>query len=70
MNDKIVNINFNVWANNEEEAFELRKALGEFVDWFGQRGIKVSADKLTTAINNWQNNILVKNSIINHFNKK
>ena len=68
MNDKVVNISFNVWANDENEARELKKALCDFIDWFGQRGIKVSASKLTEAINNWQNNFIVKNSIIKHFN--
>lgn len=67
MNDKVVNISFNIWANNEDEAVELKKNICEFIDWFGQRGIKVSASKLSEAIVRWQNNILVKNSIINHF---
>lgn len=68
MNDKIVNISFNVWANDENEAQELKTAICDFIDWFGQRGIKVSASRLTEAINNWQNNFIVKNSIIKHFN--
>ena len=68
MNDKIVNISFNVWANNEDEAKELHDAICRFIDWFGQRGIKVCANKMTQAINNWQNNAIVKNSIIRYFN--
>ena len=67
MNDKIVNISFNVWANNNEEAVELHKAICDFIDWFGQMGVKVSASKLTAGINNWQGNILVKNSVIKYF---
>ena len=67
MNDKIVNISFNVWANNEEEGARLRKSICDFIEWFGQRGIKVSASKLDEAISNWQKNTLVKNSIIKHF---
>ena len=69
MNDKIVNISFNVWANSEEEAKELRQSICDFIDWFGQRGIKVSASKLNEAISKWQSNMLVKNSIIKHFNQ-
>ena len=69
MNDKIVNISFNVWANSEEEGATLRKSICEFIDWFGQRGVKVSASKLNEAISKWQSNILVKNSIIKHFNQ-
>ena len=67
MNDKIVNISFNVWANSEDEAKELKSAMCDFIDWFGQRGMKVSASKLTEAISKWQNNFIVKNSIIKHF---
>lgn len=67
MNEKIVNISFNVWANSDEEGARLRKSICDFIDWFGQRGIKVSASKLDEAIGNWQNNALVKNSIIKHF---
>ena len=68
MNDKIVNISFNVWANDESEGEALRKALCDFIDWFGQRGVKVTASKLTDAIDRWQVNPLVRNRIINHFN--
>ena len=68
MNDKIVNISFNIWANNEDEAKELRKSICDFIDWFGQRGVKVTASKLTNAIDRWQVNPLVRNRIINHFN--
>lgn len=67
MNDKIVNISFNIWANNEDEAKELRKSICDFIDWFGQRGIKVSASKLNDAISKWQDNMLVKNSIVKYF---
>lgn len=67
MNEKIVNISFNVWANSDEEGARLRKSICDFIDWFGQRGIKVSASKLDEAIGNWQKNTLVKNSIIKHF---
>lgn len=67
MNDKIVNISFNVWANSEEEGIRLRKSICDFIEWFGQRGIKVSASKLDEAIGSWQKNTLVKNSIIKHF---
>ena len=67
MNDKIVKIEFNIWANNDAEGEALKKAICDFIDWHGQRGSKVSANKLTDALNRWQSNILVKNSIIKHF---
>lgn len=67
MNDKVVTISFNIWANNEEEGKQLTKAICGFVDGIGQMGVKVSASKVTEAINKWQKNPLVKHSIINHF---
>ena len=68
MDDKVVNISFNVWANNEQEAIELKQSICDFIEWFGQRGKKVSASKLSNAINNWQKNVFVRNQIINYFN--
>lgn len=67
MNDKVVNISVNVWANNEEEGKELTKTLCDFVDGLGQMGVKVSASKVTEAIKKWKSNPLVKHGIINHF---
>lgn len=67
MYDKVVKIEFNVWANSEQEGDELKKTICEFIDWHGQRGRKVSAPRLTEAIRRWQDNILVRNSVIKHF---
>lgn len=67
MDDKIVNISFNIWASSEAEAEELKKEICAFIDWHGQQGRKVSASKLIAAIRKWQNNPFVKQSIINHF---
>ena len=69
MNDKIVNISFNVWANDESEAIELKKSVCGFIDWFGERGIKVTASKLNEAVVNWQKNPFVKSHVINHYKK-
>lgn len=67
MNDKVVKIEFNLWANSEEEAVELKKEICAFINYHGQQGRKVSASKLTEALRKWQSNPLVRNSIINHF---
>ena len=67
MNDKVVNISFNVWANNEDEALVLRNAICKFIDYQGSQGRKVSASKLTEAINNWQRNVFIKNQVNNYF---
>ena len=69
MNDKIVNISFNIWANDASEALELQKQIFDFIDWFGERGIKVSASKLKEALSQWDKNALVRNHVINNFTK-
>ena len=50
MDDKIIKIEFNIWATNEEEVAELRKEICAFIDFHGQQGRKVSARKLTEAL--------------------
>lgn len=67
MEDKIIKIEFNVWANDEAEGEMLKKAVCDFIAWHGQQGRKVTAKKLADAINNWQNNLFVRNQIINYF---
>lgn len=66
-NDKVVNISFNVWANSEEEADELKHEICAFIDFHGRQGRKVTASKLTDAIRKWENNALVRQSVIRHF---
>lgn len=68
MNDKIVKITFNIWANSDEDGEELKRELGAFIDHMGQQGRKVTAAKLAEAIRSWQKNPMVKNYIINYFN--
>ena len=67
MNDKVVKIEFNIWANSDEEADELKKEICAFINYHGQQGRKVTASNLVEALRRWQSNPLVKQSIINHF---
>jgi hypothetical protein len=67
MYDKVVKIEFNVWADSEQEGEDLKKAIVDFINYHGQQGRKVSAPRLTEAIRKWQDNVLVRNSIIKHF---
>lgn len=67
MNDKVVKIEFNIWANSDEDADELKKEICAFINYHGQQGRKVTASKLVEALRRWQSNPLVKQSIINHF---
>lgn len=69
MNDKIVKIQFNIWANEEKDATELQQAIFDFIDWFGERGIKVTASKIREAISMWDKNAFVKSKIVEFLNK-
>ena len=67
MEDKVVKIEFNVWANDNSEAETLKKAICGFIDEHGKEGRKVTANKLTLAICKWKDNFIVKNAIISYF---
>ena len=67
MDEKVLKIEFNIWATNEAEVAELKQEICAFIDFHGQQGRKVSARKLTEAIRRWQSNPFVRQSIINHF---
>lgn len=67
MNDKVVNISFNVWANDESEGQQLRKLICDFIDRHGQQGRKVTASGLIDAMNKMQNSSLAMNMVNKHF---
>lgn len=61
---------FNVWAENQSEVDEMRKALIDFINEHGRQGRYVSAKKVTYAIKHWKDNAIVRNRIIEHFKNK
>lgn len=67
MNDKIVNISFNVWANDESEGGELKKMICSFIDWQGSQGRKVTAAGLIDAMKRMQGNPLAMNMVNRQF---
>lgn len=67
MNDKIVNISFNVWADNESEGEELKKMICGFIDWQGSQGRKVTAAGLMEAMKKMQGSPLTMNIVNKHF---
>lgn len=54
-------IQFKVFANSQQEADSAGRAIALFVDSMAQQGIAVTASKLTAAVQNWGDNIMVKN---------
>lgn len=67
MNDKIVNISFNIWANDDNEAAELKKMICDFINWHGNQGRKVTASGLIDAMKKMQSSSLAMNIINKHF---
>lgn len=67
MNDKIVNISFNVWANEEIEGKELQKKICEFIDWNGSQGRKVTASGLIDAMDKMLNSSLAMSMVTKQF---
>ena len=63
----IVNISFNVWANDENEGKELRQMICSFIDWQGSQGRKVSASGLMEAMKKMQESTLAMNMVNKHF---
>jgi len=45
----------------------LKHEICAFIDFHGRQGRKVTASKLTDAIRKWENNALVRQSVIRHF---
>ena len=68
MNDKVVKIEFNIFANSELEAEELTRLIKNFINQQCVEGRKISASKLIDAINKWQNKPFIINAINNYFN--
>ena len=67
MDDKVFSVSFYIWASNENEAYELGREIGTFIDEQGREGRKVTAIKLTDAIRKWKDNSLVRNTINSYF---
>lgn len=63
---KVYPITINIYASDEQEAEQARKALGAFVDELGAMGIMVTGSKVAEAVPKWKNP-LVRGRIIGHF---
>lgn len=63
----IRNISFNIYASSDEEAERGRQAIIKFIDFVGQRGAKVSGNKLSDAVEKMQHEPFIVNQIIHFF---
>ena len=60
-------IKFQVYANNEAEAEEARKAIVGFINQHAMSGRAVSALKIADAVSKWDSNPFIKSKIIEYF---
>lgn len=60
-------ITFKIYANDAQEVEVLRFVITEFIRRHAEEGRAVSAAKLTEALNNCENNPIIRNHIIRFF---
>lgn len=64
---QVFKISVNIYAEDEQEALQAQKVLGQFVNDMGHLGIAVTGKKIAEAVPRWQQNAYVKSRIIDHF---
>lgn len=60
-------LTFNIYAYDEQEVEEARKAIIAFISQHAREGRPVTAQKVAQAVSNWGKNLIVRNQIINFF---
>ena len=60
-------LKFNIYAENESEVEDARRAIVEFISEHASHGRAVTGRKIADAVRGWKSNPLVKNRIINFF---
>lgn len=64
---KAIDIQFQIYAENENEVAELKQTIVWFINLHRANGRAVTAKKVSDAIKKWDNNFLVKRRIMEHF---
>ena len=54
-------VKFNVYANSQEEADRMTEAAKGFITEMAQKGVAVTAEKLSHAISKWKDSYFVIN---------
>ena len=60
-------LHFNIYAEDEAEVEECRKAIIEFIGFHASQCRAVTARKVAQALSNWDKNPIVRNRIIEYF---
>lgn len=64
---KALDIQFQIYAEDENEVAELRQTIIWFINLHRANGRAVTARKVSEAIKRWDKNVIVRNRIIEHF---
>lgn len=64
---KALDIQFQIYAEDENEVAELRQTIIWFINLHRANGRAVTAKKVSEAIKRWDKNVIVRNRIIEHF---
>lgn len=67
MEKGIVNISFNIYADDIQEAERGRKAIIQFINEMGQHGAMVSGDKIAKAVAKLNSSPFIASQIIEFF---
>lgn len=59
-------LTFNIYAENEQEVEECRKAIVEFIGFHASQCRAVTAKKVSQALSYCNNNVLIRNQIISY----
>lgn len=60
-------LNFNIYAENEQEVEECRMAIIAFIGYHASQCRAVTARKVAQAVSDWDKNLIVRNRIIQFF---
>lgn len=62
----VYNITVPIYAENEQEAMNAKKALFDFVSRYRERNVPVTGNKVVSALNMLESNPFVKSQIDNY----
>lgn len=60
-------VKFNIYAESQAEADAVSQVVKAFISEHAQKGIAVTAAKVTEAVRRWGDNPIVRNRITNFF---
>lgn len=60
-------VKFNIYAESQEQADAVSKAIIAFISENARKGIAVTAAKVTEAVKRWGDNPMIRNRITNYF---